>query len=231
LDGRTARAARLAGVVVAGAGAMFVPSTVLFVLPEEGAMENRNMPVRGIIVLALVVVGSLTAAACPAQQGAEGPAIAFYLVDLAGREDAAERYIARGLDQEDILERARPHAEPFLTDRDIERYCWSEQRIDLNPEGVRRWHALGGAHATTAGIPFLVVADGVPCYGAMVWNPVSSGSTRLPQFWSMALDGRLVTGCCMRPADEAPAEDVRFDARVEEALRRLGKLEEICEER
>lgn len=174
-----------------------------------------------------------------AQVEADGPRIAFYLVEI-GDEDVRRykkdkrlysQWIASTVDQSYFLENHKIIGEPFLTDGDIESYCWQSHTINLTASGVGNWNQVGGAYVPTTGVPFVVVVDGESCYGAMVWNLVSSSFTRLPQFWSLAMDGSVQSGCCSYMTDEEPRSDVRNDVRVKDALRSLGKLVEICEKR
>ena len=189
------------------------------------------------MMLLIAVLHFVATYAYFAQAEAVGPTIEFYLVEI-GREEIRQykkdkgtysRWIAQNVDQAYLLENYEILGEPFLTDGDIDEYCWANHTIHLSADGVRRWNQVGGVHVPLLGIPFLVVVDGEACYGAMVWNPVSSAVSRLPEFWSFAVNGRLVTGCCSHMSNEEPPPDVRSDVRVKEALRSLGKLVEVCE--
>ena len=192
---------------------------------------NRTM------MLVVVLFQFMAAYVCFAESTVEAPEIAFYLVEV-GEEEVRQykkdkgtysKWIASTVDQAYLLENYEILGDPFLTDDDIEKYCWADHTIFLNANGVRRWNQIGGVHVPLLGFPFLVVVSGEPCYGAMVWNPVSSALSRLPQFWSFAVEGRLLTGCCSHLSHEEPPRDVRSDVRVEAALRSLGKLVEACE--
>ena len=189
------------------------------------------------MMFVVVLFQFMAAHVCLAESKVVEPEIAFYLVEV-GEEEVRQykkdkgtysEWVARTVDQAYLLENYEILGDPFLTDDDIENYCWANHTIILSASGVRRWNQIGGVHAPLLGIPFLVVVNGEPCYGAMVWNPISSAVSRLPQFWSFAVEGRLRTGCCSHLSHEEPPPDVRCDVRVETALRSLGKLVEACE--
>ena len=161
---------------------------------------NRTMMLVGVLFQFMAVY------VCFAESTVEAPMIAFYLVEV-GEEEVRQykkdkgtysKWIASTVDQAYLLENYEILGDPFLTDDDIEKYCWADHTIFLNANGVRRW------------------------------NPISSAMSRLPQFWSFAVEGRLLTGCCSHLSHEEPPRDVRSDVRVEAALRRLGKLVEAC---
>ena len=117
---------------------------------------------------------------------------------------------------------------PILTDHHIENYCWATQRVALTAEGVRRWHAQGGFTVPLTGLPIQILVDGEPCYAAMIWNPVSSQSCPLPQFWCTALDGRLLIGSRTVTAAGDTLLGAAYDPRVKQVFTELGKLTEDC---
>jgi hypothetical protein len=191
------------------------------------------------LMLVVVVLQLMPTYTCLAQAEDVEPEIAFYLVEIGSEKvrnhkkgnGTYSQWVASTVGQTYLLENYEILGDPFLTDDDIEYYCWADHTIFLNARGVERWNQVGGVHVPLLGIPFLVVVAGEPCYGAMVWNPVSSAMSRLPQFWSFAVNGRLITGCCSRKSDEEPPPDVRSNARIKEALRSAGKLVEVCSKR
>ena len=165
-----------------------------------------------------------------------GPRFAVYLVDIADeghadtlhghKRDLPVQYHLMG--QEYVSANWAIREPPVLTDLDIVDYCWNEQTIVLTPEAVERWHGLGGWHVPLQGIPLLVVVDGTPCYGAMLWNLLSSSGTNLPAFVSHVLGDKLVTGGKSLRTIENPSPDVRYDPRVREVMASLGKFTETC---
>ncbi|MCP4571779.1 MAG: hypothetical protein GY838_05450 [bacterium] len=171
--------------------------------------------------------------------GDSTPDFAVYLVDiydeaygdLSDEDNPHTSRVFANMDQEYVIAHARIRKPALLTSRDIATYCWDTHRIELTPRGVARWESAGKYEVPLQGIPVVVVVDGVTCYAAMIWNLLSSSWSRLPQFWSSALEGVLVTGCCMYPVGEDPPPDVRENDLVRGIMEQDGKLDEECGER
>lgn len=131
-------------------------------------------------------------------------------------------------DQERFLSRTTKQGDPILTESDIETYCWQSQTLHLTPAGAARWDSLGGRRVPLDGIPLLVEVDGEPRYGALLRNPASSLSARLPQFWCLSPEGRLHLGGPLISAEGDTLYRENYDPSVRELMRELGRLSPDC---
>ncbi len=181
------------------------------------------------VLVALVFAGASIASP-------EIPRFAIYLVDFVENESAPvlERQVDDDnhksvfVTQEYALVTAVKQDPPILTDSDIMEYCWATQRIQLTADGARRWNSLGGYQTPLTGNPIQIYVDGEPQYAALIWNPASSLSCKLPQFWGMTLENRLiVTGRSVSAAGDTIL-GVTYDEQVKQVMSELGKLTENC---
>ena len=183
-------------------------------------------------IISLIGFSGLAAA------GGEDPRFAVYRVDLVENESAPTldrnikdiRYFNSYVTQEYVLATAVRHEPPILTESDIVEYCWATQRIQLTDEGALSWDSQGGFQVPLNGLPLLVVVDGEPRYGAMLWNPASSLSCKLPQIWCKTLDNRLIMGGRYITAEGDTVYRENFDPQVMQVMDELGKLANNCEE-
>ena len=79
-----------------------------------------------------------------------------------------------------------------------------------------------------AGLPLQVFVDGEPQYAALVWNPASSLSCKLPQIWCRTLENRLIIGGRYLSAAGDTILGATFDPEVKQVLSELGKLTDDC---
>ena len=199
--------------------------------PDQDLRQEGRDGMNGLVVI-LVVLGGLLL-----EEGrAEEARFALYRVEVPDAQldslklDRSEylRVRLERMDQEYVLERAVLLEPPVFTDQDVVEYCWDQQRITLTKEGASRWQDQGGVHVPGDGLPIVILVDGEIRYAGMIWNPVSSLVSRLPQFWSLSLEHILVTGGLASRLDDQPVPDVRFDPRVKKVMQDLGKLSETC---
>jgi len=184
---------------------------------------------RALIVLALTVPGNIRAAE-------DAPRLAIHRIEFVADADApalgppagGSRRLNCYATQEYALATARIVGPPIVTDMDIVAYCWEDQRIELTPAGVQRWESLGGWHVPLDGIPIMVVVDGEPCYAALMWTPLSSMGSTLPQMWGKTREGRVVVGGVFVSAAGDTIRGANFDPRVEQVMSELGKLRPGC---
>jgi hypothetical protein len=182
------------------------------------------------VLVALVVSG--LAMADPV-----APRFEIYRVDLVENESAPPLENRNGdpqlrqlyATQEYVLATAVKHDSPILTEADIAEYCWATQRIKLTDQGVLRWELLGGDIVGLSGLPVQIFVDGEPQYGAMVWNPVSSMSSKLPQIWCKTLDSRIIIGSRHISAEGDTILGAAYDPQVKQVFSELGKLIEDCQ--
>jgi hypothetical protein len=120
---------------------------------------------------------------------------------------------------------------PFLTDRDLTAYDWSQHVMAVTPAAISRFPQW--AQVPFQGKPFVVVADGVRCYRAAFVNPLSSVGVGGPQIMAMAYNPgaiRINSGA-LRYTDRHGVEQEIADSRANEtfrgALHGLGKLGSI----
>jgi hypothetical protein len=182
-------------------------------------------------ILVLLVLAGLAA------PGEAPPRFAIYRVDLVESESTPP--LERRLDdprllnlfvtQEYLLATAVKTGAPVLTESDIEDYCWATQRVQLTAEGAGRWDSLGGFQVPFTGLPILIEVDGKPRYGAMVWNPASSYSSELPQFWCKTLENQLTFGGRYISAAGDTIHRENYDPMVRKVMGELGKLADNCE--
>ncbi len=208
-------------------------------MPSTGPALSTRLALACPTVAAVAVVALAIAALAVVGFAVAGPAaprFAVYRVDLVdadtapapGQDGRPSRPRRAPLTQERLLAQAVRRGPPILTEADIVTYCWAEQRIQLTPEGARRWQAQGGANVPLTGLPLLVVLDGEPCYGAMLWNPLSSGSSLLPQMTSFTFGGRVVIGGMLITAAGDTIRRENHDPRVRRLMEELGKLSPTC---
>lgn len=170
--------------------------------------------------------------------GTEEPRFAIFLVDLVENESAPPlvrksmdiRYFNSYVTQEYVLATAVKHGPAIITESDIVEYCWATHRIQLTPEGAQNWDSLGGFQAPLSGRPLLVVVDGEPLYGAMLWNPLSSQSCKLPQIWCKTIENRLTVGGKFITADGDTIFADNYDPKVMQVMDELGKLGKNCDD-
>lgn len=182
---------------------------------------------------------AMSACAALADAAEVAPRFAVYLADLDEGSSAPRlpesyrhpRDRTHVLTQEHLLATAVKRGEPILTECDIVEYCWATQRVVLTPSGVARWSALGGVRVPLTGIPLLVEVDGQPRYGALLWNPVSSLGSRLPQIWCMTIRDRLIIGGLFMSAEGDTTYTESYDPAVREVMREMGKLSLDCARR
>jgi hypothetical protein len=166
------------------------------------------------------------------------PRFAFYLVDFVETETTPTlkyrkdypQYKNAYVTQEYFCDAAVVRGEPILTEADIVEYCWEKQRIVLKPASASRWNERFARSTPLAGIPLQVMVDGMPEYGAMVWNPISSLACLLPNVWSLSARGYLLTGGAAYRENETPRPDARYSEKVKKVMVELGKLTEVCED-
>ena len=186
----------------------------------------------------MLAMGVLLAGGGLLASGGEAPRFAVYRVDVVHNESAPPfnrknndpRNWHPYLTQEYLLATAVKLGGPVITEADIEDYCWNTQRVQLTAEGARKWNAQGGYETPLHGLPLLIEVDGRPQYGAMLWSPLSSSSCRLPQFWSLTLENRLIMGGWYYSADGDTVYRENNDPEVRRVLLELGKLSEVCNE-
>jgi hypothetical protein len=166
------------------------------------------------------------------------PRFALYIVDFVETETTPTlkywtdhpQYKNTYVTQEYFRAAAVVRGKPILTEADIVEYCWEKQRVVLKPESASRWNESFGRSTPLAGIPLQVMVDGKPEYGAMLWNPASSVSCRLPNIWCISARGFLLTGGPGYRENEKPGLDPRFSDAVKKVMVELGKLTEVCED-
>lgn len=120
---------------------------------------------------------------------------------------------------------------PFLTDRDLITYDWSQHLMAITPEAFSRFPTW--TQIPPRGKPFVVIADGIRCYRAAFSNPLSSVGFGGPQIMGMAYNPgaiRIISGA-MRYTDRNGVEhevpDDRANDTLRDALHALGKLGSI----
>lgn len=201
---------------------------------------SRNAWRKGARLRHFCLVGLWATLACTgiAFGGSDGPRFAIFRVDLVEREGAPalEREVSDArlrnvfISQEYVLATALRVEPPVLTEVDIVEYCWATKRIQLTAEGAQRWDAEGGYDTALTGVPLQIVVDGEPQYAALLWNPWSSLSSKLPQFFSKTLDNCLL----IRSRDwrvSAEGDTIlgaSLDPQVKQVFDELGKLTEDC---
>jgi len=190
-----------------------------------------------VFALAILVLS----AAAPAGRAGGDPApprFAIYRVDLVEDDAGPQRphgrrdpyALAATMSQEYFLACARPHETPILTEDDVIGFCWDSQRLTLTRGGAQRWNAEGGFEVPLTGLPLVVVLDGRPRYGAMLWNPLSSRGCRLPEIWCMSRDHRLRIMGRFVSADGDTILGANYDPEIRRVLAELGKLTDPCPE-
>jgi len=209
------------------------PSSLLKLGVRRGAAEIVKMRhFRAVTVLTLWL------AAGSAWAQAHEPRFAVYrinwpparLLALSGTDTSDDSLSVATVTQERLLAAAARHEPPILTEADIIDYCWRTQTISVTDEGAVRWNSTGGWSTPLTGQALLVVVDGEARYGAMLWNPASSLSCELPQFWCKIVDSRLVVGGRRIGAAGDTVFAACYDAKAKAVLRDLGKLQDSCGE-
>ena len=121
----------------------------------------------------------------------------------------------------------------ILADKQIASYEWATHSITLQP-GAKLYERasdvrVDSKRSLVQGIPFSVVADGIPCYQGVVTTSLSSFFQSCPVINIHPIDGkegvvRIELGYPSRKFFEG--KDPRGDDRVRKCLQALGKLRE-----
>lgn len=153
------------------------------------------------------------------------PRFAIYRVDMPDPDR-----VPWALTQDYVLEYGVRHESPVLTEEHVLEYCWDAQRLTLTAEGVRRWDGQGGFEVPLTGLPLVVCLDGEPRYAAMLWNPLSSMMSGLPQIWCRAIEDRITVHGRFVTQDGDTTLAPNFDPEVERVMAELGRLADSCPE-
>jgi hypothetical protein len=116
--------------------------------------------------------------------------------------------------------------EPWIAAENIERYDWSAHYVFLKrPVAIPL--AAGRKHVSLRGKPFVVVADGRPCYLGALWTMLSSFAPRgcvpmVNTYGGPLARFPITLHAAVEPGE--PKTDPRDDARVKKALRGRGQF-------
>jgi len=120
------------------------------------------------------------------------------------------------------LEKLRLAAEPILTDKDILEYDWDKHVLKLTSVARKRIPSP----KSVWGLPFMVVADGQPCYLGSFWSHDSSYAPKVPVIYSHYPIGDYDT-ISIDASWLGDADDPRGDIRIRKALEEIGLIEPV----
>jgi hypothetical protein len=124
------------------------------------------------------------------------PRLAIYQVDLIQNDMAPAldewtgdpQYLKSFVTQEYVLATGVYQDPPILSDKDIVELC-ENQCFEITVQAAEKWDSVGSISVMS---PLVIVIDGVPCYAAMLWSPLSSFGCRLPKFGNMTLNNHII---------------------------------------